>query len=324
MKAGTTLLLLAGLSSTAWSAEYLVLPDGTGDFPTIQSAVDVTSAGDVVLLGDGIFKGDGNRGVQIHGEAITVRSLSGNPEACIVDCEGAFANGFHFAQIPSGQSNLEGITVTGGNYDLGGAFLVWYADLVVSNCIFRDNIAEQGGAVDVDHANVALHNCLIYANRCTLYSGGAILVVGECAVDVIGCTIANNSDEGYGTTGGIGSHDGSRVYIQETIIWGARNGKAVHCDASSSAGVACSDLFGNAGGDWIGCVEDQAGVNGNLSTDPLFCDPIVANYFLRSDSPCAPGQSGCDLIGARPVGCDPTSIDETSWGRLKASYRPVR
>lgn len=67
---------------------YLVNPEGTGDFPTIQAAIDWASDGDVIELTDGIFRGDGNRDVEYFGRVITIRSQSGVAGACVIDCEG--------------------------------------------------------------------------------------------------------------------------------------------------------------------------------------------------------------------------------------------
>ncbi len=68
---------------------YLVQPDGTGDFPTIQAAVEAALDGDVIELTNGIFSGNGNWDIDFLGKRITVRSQSGNPELCIIDCEEA-------------------------------------------------------------------------------------------------------------------------------------------------------------------------------------------------------------------------------------------
>ena len=87
-------------SGTARAADYLVHPDGTGDFPTIQAALDAAGQGDVIELADGTFTGDGNRDIDYLGKAITVRSENG-PENCIIDLGGSPAEphwGFVFAE----------------------------------------------------------------------------------------------------------------------------------------------------------------------------------------------------------------------------------
>ena len=102
-------------------------------------------------------------------------------------------------------------------------------------------------------------------------------------------------------------------------------GAAFYCSGGSSATLECSDLYGNAGGDWVGCIADQYGVNGNLSADPTFCDRNSGNFMLCENSPCAPGHhpqgEDCGLIGAFGVGCGPTAVEYTTWGRIKSMFR---
>jgi hypothetical protein len=100
-------------------------------------------------------------------------------------------------------------------------------------------------------------------------------------------------------------------------------GAAVFCMGGGSATLTCCDLFGNAGGDWVGCLSGQLEVSGNLSADPLFCAPGEGNLHLRKDSPCAefsPPNPECSLIGAYPVECDETPVLRSNWGRLKRLY----
>ena len=53
---------LIGLLAFSASGEtYVVRPNGTGDFPNIQAAVNAAVDGDVIALTDGVFRGSGNR-----------------------------------------------------------------------------------------------------------------------------------------------------------------------------------------------------------------------------------------------------------------------
>jgi hypothetical protein len=119
-----------------------------------------------------------------------------------------------------------------------------------------------------------------------------------------------------------------------TIFAFSTIGEAFFCDELASASLSCCDVYGNADGDWVGCIEDQYGIDGNIAEDPLFCNPIGGEYQLEEGSACAPfspPNEECDLIGAWPVGCIPTSgIAEddpqprrapASWGGIKAGYR---
>lgn len=86
----------------------------------------------------------------------------------------------------------------------------------------------------------------------------------------------------------------------------------------------CTDLYGNAGGDWTPGIQHLLGINGNICEDPLFCDPENGDFTLHCDSPCAPftpPNPECDLIGARPVGCGETPVMESTWGGIKTIFK---
>jgi hypothetical protein len=87
--------------------------------------------------------------------------------------------------------------------------------------------------------------------------------------------------------------------------------------------IACSDLFGNAGGDWIGCIAGELGTNGNIAADPLFCHTDVGSLAIANDSPCAPAQSACGLIGAVGPECA-TAVASATWGSIKATFNGGR
>ena len=81
--------------------------------------------------------------------------------------------------------------------------------------------------------------------------------------------------------------------------------------------------------DWTSGCDSIVGTNGNISQDPLFCDAANGDYSIASESPCAPAQSGCGLIGAFDVGCVATGVtqgqggrtEESSWTRVKEFFR---
>jgi hypothetical protein len=99
-------------------------------------------------------------------------------------------------------------------------------------------------------------------------------------------------------------------------------GTSVTCIGGATASLSCSDVFGNSGGDWVGCIAGQENVNANFSADPFFCDAPNGVLEIRSDSPCAPpGVTGCGLVGSMPVGCGPISLVQESWGAIKQRYR---
>lgn len=94
------------------------------------------------------------------------------------------------------------------------------------------------------------------------------------------------------------------------MVAGAIEGAGFEPDLSGGEIVlSCVDIWGNAGGDWVGAIADQFGQDGNISLDPRFCDAEDRDFTLAAGSPCvADAIPGCGQLGAWPVGCAwPTS-----------------
>lgn len=173
------LLLLAVLHFplTTSASTYVVDPQGTGDYPTIQAAVDAARDGDEIVLTDGIFTGVGNRNVILGQKRLVIRSESGDPLRTIVDCEHA-ARGFSFgwSSLSTPPARMEGVTVRhGAAPDFGGAAIVsMYLDLEFRRCIFDRNEAPgNAGAVMVwECSMVDFVECTFTGN--TGGAGGAV------------------------------------------------------------------------------------------------------------------------------------------------------
>lgn len=342
------LLAVPVLSSPSFAAVWTVRPDGTGDFPTIQAAVSGASDGDIIELAGGTFSGDGNRDVEFLGKSLTVRSQSGNFEDCIIDCEGTPAEphrAFVLGNAPGSFCLIEGITfqhaeAPGAAFRLGGAIYAERAPLRIVACRFRENHAEIGGGVLSLSTSFEIEDCLFERNtaegaaavaaleggrieRCTFvenigaHNGGAVVVNNETLV-VIGSTFFRNQGAGSAITA-VGPGPPGQVYLTvENTLMIEGFGQPIDCIESPQIEMYCCDLYGNSGGDWVGCISEHEGINGNLSADPLFCDPLNGDFRLSLDSPCAPEQAPeCGLIGAWPVGCGPVPTVESSWGQIK-------
>jgi predicted outer membrane repeat protein len=138
-------LVLCGKSAPA--ATYRVAPDGSGDYPTIQAAIEAARPGDIVELLDGTFTGAGNRDLSYRGKAITVRSLHGNPRLCVIDCQQA-ARGLTLNQGEGPGSILRGVTIANGtNIAGGGGASLSGTSPTFINCVFQGNSAPTGGAI---------------------------------------------------------------------------------------------------------------------------------------------------------------------------------
>jgi hypothetical protein len=168
-------ILVALGCGPAWATTYSVHPDGSGDFPTIQAAIDAAVGGDIIELADGTFVGEGNHDIRYRGKAITVRSQSGDPASCILDCGGSATEphrGFLFDH-EGPEAVLDGLTITGGYAELGGGIMIQTSMAIVRSCVLLNNGALQGGGVYTDGpGNPTFVGCTFSSNWATTGGGG--------------------------------------------------------------------------------------------------------------------------------------------------------
>jgi len=332
-------------------------------------------AGSTLQLVDGTYSGEGNRDLDFHGESVILKSLSGDPRCCVIDCEGSEESphrGFYFHSGESPSAFVQGLTVTGGfvvggeNGGRGGAILCQNSSPSFINCIFETNwsdwsggalhadassspvfqrcafaentAARYGGAAHLAGGSPALRDCSFEGNRTLWGSGGGAYCTqtspeftfctfaanlspvggGACcdATDALfqNCTfVENGADLGAGL-----ACVQAEVLVENSIIAFSSVGAAVHCEDDYCVSLDCSDLFGNAGGDWVGAVAWMANLFGNFSLDPLFCGESNPShpYSIDGDSPCAPdGSAECGLVGSCWVGCGNLADVESSRNR---------
>ncbi len=185
------LFLAPGL---AGAATWTVAPDGSGDYPTIQAAVQAAQAGDLILLEDGLFRGPGNRDVSFLSKEITVRSRSGDPGRCAIDCEGSAEEphrGFLTGGGETSETVLEAVTITRACHVWGGGFLC-NAPMTVRNCVFRNNTSpgSEGGGVCVG-AGALFDHCNFTENQ-AVNGGGAMSMAFGDVPTFLGCTFTGN------------------------------------------------------------------------------------------------------------------------------------
>jgi parallel beta-helix repeat protein len=192
------------------------------------------------------------------------------------------------------------------------------ASVHVSHCIFLDNTAHwlEGGAIRVHEAGQTVIEYCLAAGNTAQSEGGGLVIIESSNVTVSHCTFYGNG----APTGGNGCVEQSNGHISNCIFSESTQGGGLVANGASLV-LECNDVWGNSGGNYIG-LSDPTGTDGNISENPVFCDPVGGDFALGSDSPCAPDVNpACGLIGVSAVGCGPTPTSTISWGGMKALFR---
>ncbi len=296
---GLSLLALPSGAET-----YLVNPQGTGDFPTIQAAVDGAAPGDTIALADGVFTGEGNRDIDPAGKPLTIQSLSNDPQVCVLACDGS-ARGVCFITAEGPDTSIRGLTIREGFApDGGGAVLCRGSSPTIENCVFdRDSTLSYGGAVFCDAgAAPTISGCTFL--RCRAEATGGALDAYQSSPTITSCTFYAN---GAAIEGGALSCRSSSLSLTRSILAFSTEGEGLAVSGTGTWSIGCCNLYANAHGDWIGSLAPLRGQDGNISLPPLFCDPLGGDLRIGDASACAPEHSGgCGLIGAQEVGCAAT------------------
>lgn len=325
-------------------------------YSTIQAGINAAAAGDTVEVACGNYS---ERGIDMRA-GICVRSESGTADCASIRAWGGPIFGCHDLE---GNTIIEGFTLSCPEMG-GICIESEGSALTILNCIFHDNrdrppisceesstLALQGclfsensstsyaAGIEGVNSSLVLTNCSFMDN----YGFGTF----ECfwsSVSLTGCTFSGNAS-GPGSsiraaeseltaTGCTFSHDidawDGSIYIQDSSTASLVNCNitfnyafGLRCDATSEATLTCCNIYGNHF-DWEERIADQYGINGNISEDPLYCDPVNKDFTLQTCSPCrpfSPPNPECDLIGAWSVGCGGTPVQSASWGRIKALFR---
>ncbi len=146
----------------------------------------------------------------------------------------------------------------------GAAFLEdsWFR---FRDCLFVENHAAFGGAIATQSPTRggALFNLSVVAFS-TFYKNSA---------DSAGAHILNSTTRPY------------QFAISACILSQGLNTAAYHHGGGVLPKIACTDIFDNEGGDWVGPIADTLFVNGNMSVSPQFCSPQDGIFDLSPGSP---------------------------------------
>ena len=201
----------------------------------------------------------------------------------------------------------------------GGAMFCNNSGPVLVGCELSDNSAGKGGAAMFLHCGPTLTTCTFSGNSANV---GGTVYCWSGSPTLTNCTLSGNHASELGA--GIYCYDTSSPTLVNSIMAFNSGGSVISCDDISEATLTCCDVYGNTGGDWVGCISGQYGADGNICEDPLFCADAnsLEPFTLHANSPCAAASNPeCGLMGAWDVGCGSTAVDAMSWGSIKATFR---
>jgi hypothetical protein len=282
-------------SDQNFAANYvgiIVKADHTGNFATIQAAIDAAVNGDVIVLQSGIYTGDGNRDIDFKGKAIAVKGATSDPNNCVIDCQGSLANlhrGFKFVSGETETSVLEGVKITNGfgpkehvfgdayEEDVGGAIYCNQSSPSINNCVITNNsCSDWGGAIFNYMSSPHISNCTISSNRTignisASDEGGGICNYIRSSPSIDNCTLGNNSAS-WG--GAISNYTLSNPAINNCVISGnsALCAGGIYNEASSSPTIYSCRISDNTASYGAGIYSRS------------YCSPVISNCIIRDNS----------------------------------------
>jgi hypothetical protein len=207
----------------------------------------------------------------------------------------------------------------------GGAVYGYDDDATFTDCefIYNESLGS-GGGFYLNKSDIEMDFCTIYMNEAI--AGGGIQAIDNSTLDLESCTIVENAVDVRAVGGaGLLLAGTTLATIDQTIIAFNRGGEGLKCQDTAAATLTCSDVSDNAGGDWIGCIASQAGLNGNIGTNPLLCNIPMYWLELCGDSPCRGENNDCGMdMGAWtqfPCAACGQPVERASWGVIKGRYR---
>lgn len=307
-----------------------------GDYPTVQAAVNAACDGDVIRIAPGSY-GDVVADFSFNRKALTLEGTNPafRPTFNLIDIQGLNSG--------SGLRNLVASSIFfGGDGDID------FTNLQVAG----DCEATVGGGW------FTMTNCVVGAHLfCAGYKGlvknctarwiefyeQEVAQLEDCVANLVtihcrdngGATVRGNTIVGNGASGILlaVSHFNQPVVIDRNLLVGQPDGSDVGVSISfphsANTSKTCNDVWRCA--TRYSGTSDPTGAAGNISIDPIFCNAAGGNYTLNSHSPCAPGHhplgANCGVIGALPVGCPTSGIDDTPLARgleVSAAPNPAR
>ncbi|MCK4371732.1 MAG: right-handed parallel beta-helix repeat-containing protein, partial [candidate division Zixibacteria bacterium] len=201
----------------------------------------------------------------------------------------------------SSNLNIDNCTFTGNNnsWKGGGIYARNNSVITLTNSTFEGNTADYGAGIFLEGTAANLAQCLFDGNIAS-NAGGGVYVEWNATVAPTGCTFVNNAaDTGSAifiqSDANAPESDGNDItgrpaqpsdkslgggMVSECLFAYNQQGAAIYMGYYAWIEIMCSNIYGNAGGNWVGAIAPYLGMDGNISADPLFCNASGDDYTV--------------------------------------------
>lgn len=286
------LIVMVVIAATGLQAKiWYVFPDGSGDAPTIQAAVDSSATGDQILIEGGQYY---EENIVIDGKDVLLDASSG--VIYIIAPTHGSGTGFVIRNVTAGFT-LNSFNISG----YAAAVVIEDASpgvnfLTVTDC--TEGIRITGAASAPYLTYTLIDSC---STGYEIQQGGGVTVQNHTIVNcVTGVRVSAGS-----------------VSLVRNIIYGSDLG----LDCGGTVTLGCNNFYNNIS-DYSGCSPGAT----DFYTDPIFCfltPPSPGEYYLHQDSPCLTRSNPCGVrIGTFTgyFGCTGKGVEGKSWGAIKLIY----
>jgi hypothetical protein len=296
---------------------------GSSKYTTIQAAIEASRSGDIVSVESGVYHGDQ---ITINKEIIITSTNPDDPgvvAATIID-SGGFANqAIGFGSGATGNTVLDGFTITGGTWyrvasqnatvagqngpDGGGltggaVYIGSGASPTIRNCVIRDTTITGGNAGNGGNADTT--NPAGRGGWAGWSRGGGVYVAPFANPTLINCTITNCTAVG-GNAGNGGNSSGS--------VYGAADYRDANYGGSYSnpnptyqiPPQPWQEMTSSEGGQYVGDYRFYSGYGGgvfcDVSSEANFIDCDITNNTARGGLSGVGGTRPQGIVSADPV-----------------------
>ncbi len=201
-------------------------------------------------------------------------------------------------------------------------------DVSIESCVFDDEADYMFAILSHQRGSASITGCIFRdISYAVAFLAGRLTVSGNLFERADGW-LAGSTHEDVVIRGNTFVRSGPTMdprpgwVIEGNLSTGGDDGFSMYRGLDGGVVFRCNNSWGHAR-NWVG-FDDPAGVDGNFSAPPLYCDPAAGDYHLAQGSRCLPPNNACGiLVGAFRQGCGTVGIEPQTWGRIKSAWRSV-